>query len=97
MGDFNIHYDRLETVAFTNILDYCNLKRHVHETTHNREHVLDLIITWSTLDIIRSIHVFDPTLSDHSMVICLLDVNKPRRQQSTITYRKIKDIHKTQS
>ncbi|XP_071784465.1 uncharacterized protein [Asterias amurensis] len=91
----HMEYNR-DTLAFTNFLESCSLKQHVQKQTHNRGHVLDLIITRASLDIIKSVDVFDPTISDHSLVTCTLDVHKHTRKRTSLTYRKIKNIDVTQ-
>ena len=96
MGDFNIYCDQpdnRDTLAFTNLLESCSLKQHVQKQTHNRGHVL---ITHASLDIIKSVDVFDPTISDHSLVTCTFDVHKHTRKRTSLTYRKIKNIDVTQ-
>ena len=100
MGDFNIHCDRPDnhdTMAFTNFLESCGLKQHVQKQTHtcNRGHVLDLIITYSSLDIIKYVEVFDLTISDHFLVTCTLDVHKHTHKRTSLAYRKIKNIDVT--
>ena len=95
MGDFNIHCDQTEncdTTAFINLLESCDLKQHVEVQTHSRGHMLDLLITRSSSDIIKSIEVFDPAISDHSMVSCSLDVFKSKRPRESLSYRRIKAI-----
>ena len=75
-GDFNIHMDS----SCTNTRDFCdlvtsfNLKQHVCEPTHNRGHILDLLITRQD-DIIAThdIKVIEG-ISDHAAIICKLDI-----------------------
>lgn len=68
LGDFNIHCEQLEardTIAFNHLLESRDLKLHVTTTTHSKGHVLDLLITWSSTNVVKSIDVFDLNLSDH--------------------------------
>ena len=47
-GDFNIHYDSTDnqhTWKFLDLLNSMNLQQSVEEATHNKGHILDLIIT----------------------------------------------------
>lgn len=69
VGDFNIHIDNAEDGGrkeLLNILDNFGLNQHVTEPTHNRGHILDLIIS-KGLDI-SDVMVTDVALSDHHCV-----------------------------
>ena len=44
-------------------------------------------LNWS-LNNIKSIDVFDPAISDHSLITCNLDVRKPTMEWKTIIFRK---------
>ncbi len=95
LGDFNIRCDQLEakdTIAFNHLLESCDLKQHVTTITHCKAHVLDLVITRSSTNLVKAIGDFDPTLSDHSLVSCCLDISKPGREQSMIEFTKISSI-----
>ena len=65
-GDFNIHVDNSEdnrTKELSVLLDVFGLQQHVKHPTHNRGHILDLIIT-KGLNIFN-VTVTDIALSDH--------------------------------
>lgn len=74
VGDFNFHLDVIKLESF-------NPKQHVATPTHCRGHTLVLIITPSEDDLVDSIVVRDPTLSDHFAVHCTLKITKPRAEQ----------------
>ncbi len=65
-GDFNINIDNAEiktTKEIINVLNIFDLIQHVHGTTHNRGHTLDLLISRGLN--ISSIVIKDAALSDH--------------------------------
>lgn len=69
VGDFNIHVDNLTdgcAKELLNILDNFGLSQHVTEPTHNRGHILDLIISKGLN--ISEVVVNDVALSDHYCV-----------------------------
>ena len=94
VGDFNIQMDQPQahdTMCFINFLESCNLIQHVVSPTHIKGHVLDLVITRSSMDIIKSVDVFDPAISDHSLITCSLEISKPVRPQRSVAFRRIKN------
>ena len=94
-GDFNYHIDdnqSRESAQFLQIVKSLNLEQHISEPTHVGGHTLDLVLTRSSDDIIQSVVVHPPDLSDHSPISMTLPFHKPVATKKTITYRKIKDI-----
>ena len=70
VGDFNIHVDNLDdgsTKELLNILDNFGLSQHVTSSTHNKGHILDLIISKGLN--ISEVVVTDIALSDHYCVL----------------------------
>ena len=68
-GDFNIHVDNSEdnrAKELSVLLDVFGLQQHVKHPTHNRGHILDLIITKGLN--ISNVIVTDIALSDHSCI-----------------------------
>ena len=95
VGDLNFHLDEskdCEATKFSHLLDSFNLKQHVTTPTHNRGHILDVIITRSDDDLVDNVMVRDPTLSDHLAVHCNLKLKKPRAERKEIKYRKLNSI-----
>lgn len=62
---------------YIKILESFNLVQHVNGPTHKKGHTLDLIITRATDELVTSIDIQDPMLSDHSAVHCKLRLKKP--------------------
>lgn len=65
-GDFNIHVDNVSDPMareFLNLLNCMDFTQHVAQPTHNRGHVLDLVITYGLSTGVSS--VVDLAVSDH--------------------------------
>ena len=87
-GDFNIHVDiPSESIQFSELLLSLSLIQHVNQPTHEKGHILDLIITRSADNIILSdpapVHLF----SDHFSISCNLSLSKPSLSSHVVTYR----------
>ena len=78
-GDFNFHVetDKPDVLKFLSLLDSFCLKQHVSQPTHVHGHILDLIITRNSENIVRNVVVHDPGLSDHKAISFKLMVDKP--------------------
>jgi len=62
-GDFNIHLDNptdYYTSQFLSLLSSFNLLQHVNFPTHNKNHILDLIITSSDSSLAHVLHIIQP-------------------------------------
>ena len=95
LGDFNIHLDvsdDADAVKFHDLLESLGLEQHVTKSTHIHGHILDLVITRKTENIIpfppRSCSYF----SDHTSVHFDIAIKKPPLQTKSISYRKIKAV-----
>lgn len=96
VGDFNYHMDKisnLETVKFNKILESFSLVQHVNGPTHKKGHTLDLIITRAEDELVTSVEIRDPMLSDHSAVHCKLRLKKPPLERMEISYRKLRSVN----
>ena len=96
LGEFNIYID-IPTDPFTktnNEVVYAfNLKQHVREATHEKDHILHLVISRSNDKIaIKQTHIGD-FLSDYRAVHSLQDLKKPDRIFNETRYRKINKIN----
>ena len=94
-GDFNIHMDienDSDRLKFVDLLDNFGLRQHVDHPTHTGGHILDLIITHSSSDLIKDSPWTDHFISDHTTVICQLKVAKPQPVSKQITCRNLKNI-----
>jgi hypothetical protein len=95
-GDFNFHVDdqnNSQAATFLDIIHSFNLKQHVCEPTHKDGHTLDLIITPYEDNIIDSLYINDPGISDHFSVNVNVSVGKPKRQRKEICCRKLRSIN----
>ncbi len=96
VGDLNLHMDdscNANAKKFHDILESFNLKQHVSLPTHNRGHILDLIITRAEDCLVSDIVVKDPVLSDHLAVHCKLKLKKLPAERREVSFRKLKSIN----
>lgn len=102
-GDLNFHLDILsnhETIRFNSVLKSCGMHQHVQGPTHVRGHTLDVVITRDIDEIVSSIQVTDPGLSDgsgkiaqdHFAVMFNALAAKPPPLKKTVTFRKLRSI-----
>ena len=94
-GDFNIHYEATqssETANFIDCLAPFGLTQHVHKCTHTAGHILDLLLTRTDCSLKPSLSVLDVHLSDHSLILCDLSLNRPQRPRRSVTYRQLNHI-----
>lgn len=94
VGDFNIHVDNPEEGCareFLNILDTFGLSQHVSVPTHNRGHILDLVISKGLN--ISEVTVNDVALSDHYCIMFKITtpVHPLKRETEVIRKRYIND------
>ena len=75
-GDFNIHLDVKSTTSneFLELLESCNLIQHVNFPTHIHGHTLDLFISQSDTDFIKTVQPSD-YIVDHASIIVTLDTS----------------------
>ena len=79
-GDFNIHVNVKKdpnVVKYGESLAADDLTQHVDEVMHKSVHILDLVLSRSSEDIVRSLDIFDPSLSVYYAVHCTLKLSKP--------------------
>ncbi|XP_062616028.1 uncharacterized protein LOC134277728 [Saccostrea cucullata] len=103
-GDFNFHIDdenNPNAVRFLQTLEDHNLTQHITTATHNRGHILDLLITKSESTILKTKpSVQDPNLfdahrnsfCDHYSIQAVLSCSKQKRIKKEITFRKWKNV-----
>ena len=95
IGDFNFHVDDTSddnATRFLNLINSFNLRQHVTESTHNKGHVLDVVINSISDTSISKIHQTNYEISDHNLISVTLENTKPRPLKKTITYKKTKSI-----
>jgi hypothetical protein len=96
-GDFNFHFGKVndkEASTFTDLLSSYGLQQHVTVPTHTKGHVLDLIITRSSVDsFLNDTTVTDMLISDHFWVHCNIACSRPDNICKKVKYRKIRAIN----
>ena len=94
LGDFNIHVDvpeNSESKKFLEILSNTGMIQYVVGPTHKSGHTLDLLFSRQEDDLIHE-HEVDPrVISDHLIVSCTINFQKPRPLKMT---RTSPDYHK---
>ena len=60
------------------------------EPTHNRGHILDLIITRRDGDRVRVVSVLSDVYSNHRVIVCRLDCPRPPLRNVLVTFRSTK-------
>ena len=76
------------------MLDTYSLSQNVTTPTHNRGHILDLVLTKSNADMIRTISVTDQALSDHLSITFTLHTSRTPRPVKTVSFRSFKSLDK---
>ena len=88
VGDFNIHVDSSnnESQSFLDILNANGLIQHVKSSTHQKGHILDLVITREHSNLLKRPPVVSGVSDlksssslDHFAVLCYLNVNRPKQ------------------
>ena len=94
LGDFIVHYDDDRTSItrnLTELLQEADFKQHVREPTHVGDHILDLVITRNSHNIISYTSV-ETLLTDHQVIRCDLVTGKLKQPRRQIRYRKYTTI-----
>ena len=78
---------------FRGLISTSGLTQHVKEVTHDRGHLLDLVITQSDSQDVKSVGVIETTFSDHKAIHFHLDMDKPARIRTTVTSRKLRSLN----
>ena len=91
VGDFNIWMDDSQSrdvERFLTMLQRHNLKNHVNSATNDNNHILVLVLTHVTRDIIKGLNVeLFCTISDHHLVPCQLNLGCAPNKKKTIKFR----------
>ena len=98
-GDFNLHIDDLDNPDAQVFLDMVNafgLNNNVTFPTHQSGHTLDLILSECISGITVNEVVPGSFLSDHTSILCDVNIDKPPLEVRECTYRKLKDIDKSE-
>ena len=95
MGDFNFHFENVENKnsrKLHDIIDMFNLTQSVSAPTHNQGHLLDLVFSKQSDNILTSTKLHHGLTSDHTANLCKLDVSVPVQKPETFLYRCLKKI-----
>ncbi len=93
MGDMHVDdLDDTDAVDFNTTTEALGLDQHVNFFTHNKGHILDLVLAphITKLAVLRTIP--GPFFSDHRAIICTVGLQWPKFLCEEITFRKYKDI-----
>lgn len=101
LGDFNIHLDDPtdhDARLFLNMLDALNLTQHVTTATHQRGHILDLVISRNgdTTGVENTVTVDMGGLShllDHHPVACSVNLTIPKYKRDVRKCRKFRSVN----
>ena len=95
-GDFNIHIDNSTdhlSSQFLSLLSSFNLMQHVNFPTHNKNHILDLIITSSDSSLAPSLSTTYCSPSDHFPIFSKLSIARtPPLPPSLHSFRRFHSI-----
>lgn len=93
-GEFNIHVDSQScslSRELLSLLDCLGFTQHVNAPSHNRGHILDLVITTS---LSVNLLALDLTISDHLAVLFNLDLPVPAvKVKHTVKFRSVNSIN----
>ena len=90
---FPMVFPGMHTTALRDLLSPYDLEQHVQSPTHKAGHILDLMITRSSENIISDVTVYEPQLSDHCGVKAQLHLVKPPPVRKEVTTRKYKMLN----
>lgn len=94
LGDFNLHVDNISDTSaarFTSLAESFGLTQHVRDPTHIGGHILDLVLTRTSDNLIGDCMV-DSLISDHFVVTTVLKAHRPLLKMNPVDYRPIKKI-----
>ena len=80
-GDFNFHVDDPENrnaLRFLDMLNTFDLQQSVTECTHKKGHILDLLLSHPSDELVDDVSTITYETSDHYWVHCSLLGPKPR-------------------
>ena len=96
VGDFNFHMDNSESLdvkKISSLLYSENLYQHVMAPTHQHGHILDLVISRASEQVIDNICVCDPHVSDHMLITGIANYGKPTAEENqSICVRRTREI-----
>ena len=99
VGDLKILINNLNDVNllhFFKLLNSFNLCRHVSFPIHNSSHILDLIVTNASSNLVTGPYLLNTYISDHKTVCIDIGHSKPNVNKVTFSYRPINKINFTE-
>ena len=94
LGDFNIHWgDEVDgnPSSFSDTVEALGLTQHVEFPTHNRNNILDLVISKAITKKIICEVLPGVYISDHLAVQVLIHINREQQKKETIIYQDMKN------
>ena len=95
VGDFNFHFEdesNVDAKKFKELLFSLNLQQHMKDVTHDKGHVLDLVITRTNDSLLHELEVHPSAISDHFPITFHLPWKRPSAPRKELHLRKYKDI-----
>lgn len=97
-GDFNYHFQKQDNTdyalkTFKDLIKSLNLVQHVLVPTHIAGNTLDLILTREFDNLLIELITFNYLPSDHSSIVCSLNIDKPPPETIQIKFREIQNIN----
>jgi hypothetical protein len=96
MGDFNFHFENVvnsNSRKMHNMLDIFSLTQSVIEPTHDKGHLLDLVLSRQYDNILLSTKLHHGLTSDHTAILCKLDVSVPSPKPEISLHRCLRKIN----
>ena len=92
--DFNFHSENVENNNSRKLhdIDMFKLTQSISEPTHNQGHLLDLMFSKQSDNILISTKLHHGLTSDHTAILCKLDVSVPVQKPETFSYRCLRKI-----
>ena len=93
MGDFHFHFENVENNSrkLHDIVDMFNLTQSISEPTQNQGHLLDLVFSKQSDNILISTKLHHGLTSDHTAILCKRDVSVPVQKPQTFVPMPQKD------
>ena len=94
-GDFNLHFNDItnaDAIYHHDAMFALGFDQHIKTATHQKGNILDPVFTHSISPIKLKKSIVADMISDHRLVICELNVSKPKLKLNTISK---KEIHPT--
>lgn len=104
-GDLNFHFDNEtnnDTIHMMTLFEHHGLKQHVKQATHKKGHILDVLITRETQNILTGMPlVLDPCLvndkgvlsGDHYAILFHINATKPMNVVKNVCFRRLRSIN----